>query len=434
MTELLQQVRIIDPVSGTDQIADVLIADGYISSVAESISDISADTQIRDCRGLILGSGLVDLYSHSGEPGFEERETITSLLQAAAAGGFTRISILPDTSPPIDNPSVVAQLLQRRGQGDRGTGGGGNKKNFPPSSPLPLLHLWGAITEDVAGKQMSELAHLAASGVVGFADGVTIENLGLVRRVLEYLQPLGKPIAFWCCDRRIMSNGVMREGQDSIRLGLPGNPAISETAAIASLLELVAAIGTPVHIMRVSTARSVELIAKAKSQGLPVTASTTWMHLLLDTKVVKSYNTSLRLEPPLGTPSDLAALRAGVRLGIIDAIAIDHTPHTYEEKVQAFAEALPGAIGLELALPLLWQYLVESGEFTALELWKALSNRPAECLGQKMSAIVKSEKAELTLFNPKESWKVNSENLYTLSSNTPWLGQQLTGRVVQTWC
>jgi dihydroorotase len=439
MTELLQQVRIIDPVSETDQIADVLIADGYISSVAETISDVNADTQIRDCRGLILGSGLVDLYSHSSEPGFEERETISSLLQAAAAGGFTRISILPDTSPAIDNPSVVAQLLQRRGQGDRGTrrqgdketGGQGDRgKMFPP----PFLQLWGAITQGVAGKQMTELAHLAASGVVGFADGEGLENLGLVRRVLEYLQPLKKPIAFWCCDRLLMSNGVMREGQDSIRLGLPGNPAISETAAIASVLELVAAIGTPVHIMRVSTARSVELIASAKSQGLPVTASTTWMHLLLDTKAIKSYNTSLRLEPPLGNPSDLKALRAGVRMGIIDAIAIDHTPHTYEEKVQAFAEALPGAIGLELALPLLWHYLVESGEFTALELWKALSNRPAECLGQKMSAIAPNKKAELTLFNPQQSWKVNSENLYSLSSNTPWLGQQLTGRVVQTWC
>ncbi|MBW4607764.1 MAG: dihydroorotase [Hassallia sp. WJT32-NPBG1] len=439
MTELLQQVRIIDPVSETDQIADVLIADGYISSVAESISDISADTQIRDCRGLILGSGLVDLYSHSGEPGFEERETISSLLQAAAAGGFTRISILPDTSPPIDNPSMVAHLLQNRRGGDKGDSSSpaSPAPPAPPASPaphLPLLHLWGAITQHVAGKQMTELAHLAGSGVVGFADGEGLENLGLVRRVLEYLQPLGKPIAFWCCDRLLMSNGVMREGQDSIRLGLPGNPAISETAAIASLLELVAAIGTPVHIMRVSTARSVELIANAKSQGLPVTASTTWMHLLLDTKVVKSYNTSLRLEPPLGTPSDLAALRAGVRMGIVDAIAIDHTPHTYEEKVQAFAEALPGTIGLELALPLLWQYLVESGEFTALELWKALSNRPAECLGQKMSAIAPDKKAELTLFNPQESWKVNSENLYTLSSNTPWLGQQLTGRVIQTWC
>ncbi|MFH7026486.1 MAG: dihydroorotase [Heteroscytonema crispum UTEX LB 1556] len=464
MTELLQQVRVIDPVSETDHLADVLIADGYIQAVGDHISDLPENTKIRDCRGLIAGPGLVDLYSHSGEPGFEDRETLTSLLQAAAAGGFTRINILPDTSPAIDNPAVVAQLQRMRGQGDTGRGGqggrlgatgvGGQGSNFSPLSPppplsplppnptswgpvappLPLLQLWGALTLDVAGKQMTELADLAAAGVVGFTDGQPWENLGLVRRVLEYLQPLGKPVAFWCCDRQIMSNGIIREGQDSLRLGLPGNPAISETSAIASLLELVAATKTPVHIMRVSTARSVELIAKAKSQGLPVTASTTWMHLLLDTKSIKSYNTSLNLQPPLGNPSDLAALRQGVKTGVVDAIAIDHAPHTYEEKSQAFADALPGAIGLELALPLLWQYLVETGEFTALELWKALSSRPLECLKQSTSAIASSQVAELTLFDPQQNWKVEKQNLYTLSTNTPWLGQQLSGRVVQTWC
>jgi dihydroorotase len=227
----------------------------------------------------------------------------------------------------------------------------------------------------------------------------------------------------------------MREGADAIRLGLPPIPESAETTAIASLLELVAATGNShVHIMRVSTARSVELIASAKASGLPITASTTWMHLLLDTKAVKSYHTSLHLDPPLGTPRDVAALREGVRTGIIDAIAIDHAPYTYEEKVQAFAEAPPGAIGLELALPLLWQHLVETGEFTALELWRALSSRPAECLKKKLSAIAPDQKAELTLFDPQQNWKVERKNLHTLSSNTPWLGQQLQGRVVQIWC
>jgi dihydroorotase len=186
--------------------------------------------------------------------------------------------------------------------------------------------------------------------------------------------------------------------------------------------------------MRVSTSRSVELIASAKAAGLPITASTTWMHLLLDTKAVKSYNTSLHLDPPLGNPRDVAALREGVRAGVIDAIAIDHAPYTYEEKVQAFAEASSGAIGLELALPLLWQYLVETKEFTVLELWQALSSRAAECLGQQVSAIIPNQPAELALFDPQQTWKVERKNLNTLSSNTPWLGQQLQGRVVQTWC
>ncbi|MBD2727239.1 dihydroorotase [Nostoc sp. FACHB-892] len=454
MTELLQKVRVIDPVSEIDELFDVLIGNGSIQAVASHIADISPDTQIRDCQGLVLGPGLVDLYSHSGEPGFEERETLLSLLQSATAGGFTRVNILPDTSPAIDNPALVAQLQQKRCEEMRerekislappitefslsrveGVASQRKGRSQSAASPLPLLHLWGAITLDVAGKQMTEFADLASSGVVGFTDGKPFENLALVRRVLEYLQPLGKLVAFRPSDRQLSANGVMREGPDALRFGLPPIPASAETTAIAAMLELVAAIGTPVHIMRVSTSRSVELIASAKAAGLPITASTTWMHLLLDTKAVKSYNTSLHLDPPLGNPSDVAALRAGVRAGVIDAIAIDHTPYSYEEKVQAFAEAPPGAIGLELALPLLWQYLVETEEFTALELWRALSTNPAECLGQKVSAIVPHQPAELTLFDPQETWKVERKNLYTLSQNTPWLGQQVKGRVVQTWC
>ncbi len=423
-SELLQQVRVIDPVSGIDRITDVLINDGLIGFVAENISDLPNDTHIKNCQGLVLGPGLVDLYSHSGEPGFEERESLLSLMQAASAGGFTRINILPDTSPSVDDPSVVAQLLQK------------SKKHRDispvPHFPLPLVHVWGAITEKVIGKQMTELADLAAAGVVGFTDGQPWENFALVRRVLEYLQPLGKPVAFYCCDPELKGNGVVREGLDAIRLGLPFIPASAETSAIAALLELASPIGIPIHIMRVSTARSVELIASAKASGVPVTASTTWMHLLLDTKAVKSYDPSLRLEPPLGNSQDLAALRQGVKTGAIDAIAIDHSPYTYEEKTVAFAEAPPGAIGFELALPFLWQYLVESGEWTAVELWRALSTRPAECLQQKPSAIAPGQQVEMILFDPQENWKVEKKNLYTLSTNTPWLGQQIQGRVIRT--
>jgi dihydroorotase len=416
--ELLKQVRVIDPVQKTDTVTDVLIIDGYIQEIVPQITDFSADTSIRDCQGLILGAGLVDLYSHSGEPGFEERETLSSLLQAAAAGGFTRVGVLPDTSPPIDKPALVTQLQQQR---DR-------------EKPCPHLHIWGAITLDLAGKQLTEVADLATAGVVGFTDAKPWDNLGIVRRVLEYLQPFGKPVAFWPCDRHLAANGRMREGAEALRIGLPPIPASAETTAIAALLELVADIGTPVHIMRVSTARSVELIAQAKAQGVPVTASTTWMHVLLDTTAIRSYHTSLHLDPPLGNHQDMLCLREAVRTGVIDAIAIDHAPYTYEEKVQAFAESPPGAIGLELALPLLWQNLVATGEFTALELWRVLSHQPAACLQQEVKAIQPGEKPELTLFNPLQIWQVNKANLQTLSYNTPWFGQEVTGRVVQVWC
>jgi dihydroorotase len=277
-SELLQQVRVIDPVSQTDQRLDVLIADGLVKAVQEKISHYPAQTQLRNCQGLVLGPGLVDLYSHSGEPGFEERETLASLVLAAAAGGFTRLSILPDTMPPVDNLAVLTRLQQ--GQGDKGTRRQGDYVNplspfsapLLPCSPAPLLCFWGALTVGVQGQQMTELAELATD-VVGFADGQPVANLALLRRLLEYLKPLGKPVALWACDRQLVGHGAMREGVQSLRLGLPGNPVIAETTALAAILELVAATSTPVHIMRVSTARSVELIAEAKHaacQLLPV--------------------------------------------------------------------------------------------------------------------------------------------------------------------
>lgn len=413
-SHLLQQVRVIDPVSETDQLADILIADGVIKEVQERISEWSENTQLRDCQGLVLGPGLVDLYSSSGEPGFEERETLASLISAASAGGFTRLAILPDTMPPVDNPAGLARLRWSEAK-----------------VSSPRLYFWGALTIGVKGQQMTDLAELAAAEVVGFADGQPLENLALLRRLLEYVKPLGKPVALWPCDLQLVGNGVMREGPYSIRFGLPGNPAIAETTALAAILELVEATGTPVHIMRVSTVRSVQLIRDAKVRGLPITASTTWMHLLLDATAIDSYEPSLHLEPPLGNPDDLAALRQGLLMGVLDAIAIDHTPYSYEEKTVAFAEAPAGAIGLELALPLLWHNLVETGEWSALHLWRCLSTRPAECLQQTPSVIAPGQPAELILFAPQQAWTVERESLYTRSTNTPWLGQRLTGRVVQ---
>ena len=432
-SELLRQVRVIDAVTGSDrQGINVLIVNGAIADISAQITDYPADARVKDCQGLILGTGLVDLYSHSGEPGFEERETLTTLVAAAAAGGFTRVNLLPDTVPPVDNLAVVSKLFQQEAR-SREQGATTNYQLPITNYQLPQLQFWGALTTGAQGQQMTELAELAAAGIVGFADGQPIENWALLRRMLEYLKPLGKPVALWACNRGLAGNGVVREGAYSMRYGLPGNPAIAETTALAALLELIAAIGTPVHLMRVSTARSVELIQTAKERGLPITASTTWMHLLLDTKALSSYEPSLRVEPPLGNPEDVAALRQGVRMGVIDAIAIDHAPYTYEEKTVAFAEAPAGTIGLELALPLLWQNLVATGEFSALELWQALSSRPAECLQQRLDAIAPNQPAEFILFDPQQTWTLTQQTLKSRSHNTPWLGQQVNGRVIKMW-
>lgn len=413
--ELLHQVRLIDPERQQDRVTNVLISDGKIAAIADTITEVPENTVRRDCTGLVLGPGLVDLYSHSGTPGFETRETLDSLGQAAAAGGFTRLTLLPDTQPPLDHPSALApfQILQ--------------------DSPV-CFQIWGAITQNLDGQHLVELAELRESGVVGFADGRHLVNLVLIQRLLEYLAPLQIPIALWPAQPDLAGHGVIREGKQALRLGLPENPTASETTALASLLELIAMVPTPVHIMRVSTARSVQLIAAAKATGLPVTASVTWMHLLWNSEDLDTYDPNLRLEPPVGNPEDQAALIEGLESGVLDAIAIDHQSYTFEEKTVAFSQAPPGAIGLELALPILWQTFVATERWSASDLWRRLSYNPAQCLRQPPPTIDVNQPAELTLFDPSKNWQAAPHELKTLGLNTPWLNQSIQGKVLKTWC
>ncbi len=413
--ELLQQVRVIDPAQEIDRLSDVLIEDGKIKQISDRLTDYPSQTQILSGHDLILGTGLVDLYSHSGEPGNEARETLLALAQAAAAGGFTQVGILPDTLPRIDNAEILAAV---------------NQKSI--SLKKSQLSFWGAISQTIDTKQMNELGDLKA-GVIGFSDRYKLSDLNLFRQVLEYVQPWQKPLAIALNHNELAANGVVREGLTSIRYGMAGNPAFSEAAIIAAVLEIVAKIPTPVHIMRVSTKRGVELIADAKARGVTITASTTWMHLLWNDDAVDSYDPNLRLEPPLGDKNDQTALITGVKQGIIDAIAIDHQAYTYEEKTVAFALAPPGVIGLELALPLLWQGLVKTGKLSALELWQALSSRPRQCLQQEPIAIAPEKTANLVLFAPQKTWLANQENLKSPAANTPYYNQKITGKVIKTW-
>lgn len=430
-SELLKQVRVLDPMDGRDQVADVLIIDGYITAIESQIYDYPEHTQIIDCHGMILGPGLVDMYSHTGEPGFEERETIASLEAAARAGGYTRLGILPDMLPPADNLSTIQHW-----------------QGLAPHG----FYVWGAATRGAAGEMMTEFAELATTNIIGFADGYAHRNLNLWRRVLEYVNPLKKTIALYCCDRTLADSGVMREGYASIYSGLTGIPDYAETVAISAVLELVAAIGTPVHIMRVSTARGVQLIREAKQRHLPITASTTWMHLLFDTEAITGrlsdcglgwapnpYDPNLNVDPPLGNPDDRQALIQAIVDGTIDAIAVDHTPYTYEEKTVAFADAPPGAIGLELALSLLWKTFVQQPDtvfniqWSPLQLWRVLSTQPAHCLAISPPTVTVNRAAELTLFDPAQPWRVDHTTIKSRSANTPCWGQEMTGKVMKTW-
>jgi dihydroorotase len=409
MNQLFQQVRVLDPISRTERSGDVLVIDGVIEEVSTT-TQFPADTTIALGEHLILAPGLVDLYSHSGTPGHEERETIESLLLAAKAGGFVQVNILPDTLPALDRASSIISL-------DR------EYQQIAAQIPnCPQLGYWGALTEGVAGKKMTELAELATTNISGWADGQAIANPALIRRLLEYLQPFNRPIGLYALDRSLRGNGLARAGVDALKYGLPVDPVSSEAAALAAMIEIVAEIGTPVHLMRISTQRGVELIAAAKQRGVPITASTTWLHLIADTSDLATYDPNFKLDPPLGTPADQLALIEGIKTGVLDAIAIDHSPYTYEEKTVAFGEAPCGAIGLELALPLLWQNLVETGKLTAIELWAALSTKPAQCLLQTLPT-------QQILFDTATAWIVNQQQLKSLAYNTAWLGWSVIGKV-----
>ena len=419
---LLQQVRVIDPATQTDQIADVWIESGRFRAIAPRLDRPDSEVEIIDGTGKILAPGLVDLYSHSSEPGNEPRETLAALLAGAIAGGVTRLSILPDTDPPLDQPAAIRHLL--------------SLADTAGVNPRPMLLPWAALTLGAQGEHMTELAVIAGTAdlaLAGFADGQPLSNPVLLRRLLEYAHPLRRPIALWPCDRALAGNGIAREGSLAQMGGLPGTLVAAETAALTTVLELVREIGTPVHLMRLSTARSVELVREAQAAGLPVTASTTWMHLLFSTADALSYDPNLRLEPPLGNPADQAALIAGVKSGVLAAIAIDHSPYTYEEKTVAFSDAPPGAIGLELALSALWQRFVAPHDWTPLELLQAMSCGPAHCLGMAPPTIAVDQPVEAFLFDPAQTWTVEATTLRSPARNTPFLNQSLQGRVAKVW-
>jgi dihydroorotase len=410
-SQLLQQVRVIDPIHQRDQTADVWLRGDKIQAIEPHFETIPDETTVIDGQGLIFAPGLVDLYSYSGEPGYEERETFQSLGASAIAGGFSQVAILPNMQPSLDNPSTLTLIQQKLARLD--------------PKQCPQFHFWGNLTLDGKGEQLTELAELAETEIIGFTDAKPLRNEGLLQRALEYLQPLKKPVALFPVNLTLRGNGVMREGSASIRFGLPGDPVMSESSAIASILEMVSATQTPVHLMRISTARGVELIAEAKSRHLPITTSVSWMHLLFNTEKIGNYNPNFHLNPPLGNEPDRLALIQGIKTGIIDAIAVDHRAYTYEEKTLAFAESPTGSIGLELALPCLWQNLVETGELKALELWQAFSINPLKCLG------LAETNQDYLLFDPTVNWTVDGSSLKTLGRNTPYWGESIQGKVIR---
>jgi dihydroorotase len=408
--ELLQQVRILDPGAEIDRPGDVLLAPDGSFTLDPPPDRLDASVVRHPAQGQIFAPGLVDLGARSGEPGFEERETWASLEAAALAGGFTQVAVFPTTIPALDRGELVAQRCQRQGK--------------------VRWHHWGAMTQGCQGSQMTDLAELAAAGVVGFGEGRPLQDWGLIRRILEYGSPLGKPLMFWPWDLALAGSGVVWEGSIALRSGLNTLSYLTQTLPLAGLIECVAQGGSPLHLWGVTTARGVALVRQAQAQHLPITASTPWHGLLHSTLDLHDYNPHLRLCPPVGNPRDRVALLEAVADGTIAAIASDHTPHTYEEKTVAFGEAPPGAIGLPLLLPLLWHHLVCPGHLSALDLWQRLSVAPAQILNLPSPSLT-HQRGGWVWFDPQAHWTATPATLGSRSHNTPYLGQDIPGRVIR---
>ena len=408
--ELFKQAHLIDPTQECDEVGDLLVEDGVIVAMGSSL-EVPPEAEVHDCHGLVIGPGLVDLYSQCGEPGHEDRETLASLTAAATAGGFSRVALLPTTTPAIANAAQLTQQL-----------------SFKPQANQTQLHHWAALTQEAQGKAMAELHELRAAGALGFCDGHPLNDIALVRRLLEYLQPFNQPIALWARDTALAGSGIAREGSIALQLGLPSDPETSETIALASLIEAVRTSGTPVHAMRISTARGVELIRQAKADQIPITASVTWLHLLFNSQDLQSYDPCLRLTPPLGNPEDQQALIEAVKTGVIDSIAIDHSPYNYEEKTVPFGVAPSGAIGLELAFPILWQKFIVQGDWSPSTLWERLSSNPAKCLHQIPPSLETGQR-EWFLFDPQHAWQAEPSTLKSQASNSSFLGSEITGKI-----
>jgi dihydroorotase len=414
---LLANARIVDPSRDLDFPGDLLIVEGTIREAKRGIgaAGVPEGTEIVDCRGNIVTPGLVDMRAFVGEPGAEHRETIASASQAAAAGGVTTLVCQPDTSPALDDPTMIDYVKRRA----RDTG---------------LVHVepMAALTKGLNGQEMTEIGLLKAAGAVAFTNGMhSITNTQVMRRALVYGRDFDVLIVHHTEDPDLVGEGVMNEGEFAARLGLIGVPSAAETIMFERDVRLVALTGGRYHAASVTCAESLEVLRRAKEAGLTVTASASINHLALNELDVGSYRTFFKMSPPLRAEEDRRALVTAVASGLIDTVMSDHNPQDVEVKRLPFAEAAPGAIGIETVLPAALR-LVHNGEIKLTTLLKALSTRPAELLGLPGGSLRPGAPGDVVVIDPDVPWVLDRDELKSKCRNTPFDEARLQGRAVRT--
>ena len=405
--------RVIDPANGIDAVQDLFIEDGKIAALAAKPDNFIAQTVI-DASGQIVCPGLVDLCARLREPGFEHKGNIDTESKAAAKSGVTTLCCPPDTNPVIDNPGVVEHIHERASE----TG-------------LVKIKVLGALTQGLAGKQLSEMCALKKAGCVGVSNGYRNVNSQVMRRAMEYAASAGLTVFINAEDHILSADGCAHEGPVSMRLGIPGIPESAETIAVARELQLIDLTGVRAHFNHLSTAKAVQMVARAQYDGLPVTADVCAHQLFLTEMDIGYFNTLCNVKPPLRTQRDMEALQAGLSKGYINAVCSDHQPHDVDAKLAPFPESEAGISSIETLLPLTLR-LVENGVLSITDAIACVTSRPADILSLNAGRLTEGCAADICIFDPERYWNFTDSQMASFGKNSPFIGWEFKGCVTHT--
>ena len=414
MNLLIKNGRVIDPSQGLDDVADLFVENGVVKEIGKGLQ-LPDGAEVIDASGKYVVPGLIDMHVHLRDPGLEYKEDIISGTRAAAAGGFTSICCMPNTKPVIDSKAIVHYIINKA-----------KTEGFANVFPV------GSITYGLSGERMSEMGELKEAGCVAVSDdGRPVVDNELMRRALEYARGMGILVITHAEDLSLAGEGVMNEGFTSTELGLKGIPRVAEDIATARDVMLAEYNNSPIHIAHVSTRGSVRIIRDAKARGVKVTCETAPHYFTITDDAVRGYNTNAKMNPPLRTEDDVAAIKEGLKDGTIDCIATDHAPHHLDEKDVEFNAAMNGIIGLETSLPLSLK-LVAEGLLTVNQLIEKMSVNPSKILGLARGSLKPDSVADITVIDPEAEWTVEANKLASKSKNSPFLGWSMKGAATCT--